>query len=207
MKPKDRYNDLLAQKVIGALEKRNIEGYYCKTKEEALKKALELIPEGSTVSNGGSVTLHEIGLIPALKNGKYNFLDPNDVQGAAAKNEVAYKGLGADYYLMSSNAITAEGEMVNADGYGNRTASLIFGPKHVIVIAGINKVEADLDSAVRRVKTYAASNIILKFRQEYSGLDELSRAAEGTVSHLVITSRSASKGRIKVILVGESLGY
>lgn len=207
MKLQEKYNALLAQKLIGEFEKRNIEGYYCLTKEEALKKVLELIPEGSTVSTGGSATLHEIGLHRALKNGGYDVLDPNDVQGAAAKDEIARKALGADYYLMSSNAISASGELVNADGYGNRAAALIFGPRYVIIVAGINKVEADLDAAVRRVKEYAAANIVLKFKQDLTSFDELSRAAEGTWSQLVITSRSAIKGRLKVVLVGETLGF
>lgn len=207
MKPKEKYNALLAQKVIAELEKRNIEGYYCDTKEEALKKTLEMIPEGSTVSNGGSATFHEIGLQAALKEGNYNFLDPNSVQGAAAKDGIARQALAADYFIMSSNAIAATGELVNADGYGNRVSALIFGPKQVIVIAGLNKVEPDLDSAVRRVKTYAAANIVLKFRQAYESFDELSRSAEEAVSYLVITSRAPIRGRIKVILVGEDLGF
>ena len=108
---------------------------------------------------------------------------------------------------MSSNAIAATGELVNADGYGNRVAALIFGPKNVIVIAGINKVEPSLDAAILRTKNYTASMIMLKFKQDYSSFDELSEAAEMAGSHLVITSKSAVKGRIKVILVGESLGF
>ena len=207
MKPKESYHALLAQKLIDELAKRNMEGYYCRTKEDALKKVLEMIPDGSIVSNGGSATLYEIGLHAALKTGSYKFLDPNDVQGAAAKDGIARQAFNADYYLMSTNAITAAGELVNADGYGNRVSALIFGPKHVVVVAGINKVEPDLDSAVRRVKEYAAANIILKFKQDYSSFDELARAAEGACSQLVITCMSAIKGRIKVILVGEELGF
>lgn len=207
MKPRDYYNDLLAQKLIEEFEKRNIEGYYCHTKEEALKKVLDMMPEGSTVSNGGSATFHEVGLDEALKNGPYHFLDPNGVQGAAAKDGVAHQALGSDYYIMSSNAITEAGELVNSDGYGNRVAALIFGPKHVIIIAGLNKVEPDLESAVRRVKTYAASNILLRFKQDYPSYDELIRTAEKSCSQLVITSMSAIKGRIKVVLVAENLGY
>ena len=97
--------------------------------------------------SGGSATLKEIGLPAALKNGGYNFLDPNEPQGSKAKDQVAHQALGADYYLMSSNAIAATGELVNIDGYGNRVAALIFGPKNVIVIAGMNKVAPDLDAA------------------------------------------------------------
>lgn len=108
--------------------------------EEALKKVLEMIPKESLVSCGGSATLREIGLWAAFKNGGYNFLDPDDAHGGPAKDQVARQALSADYYLMSSNAISATGEMVNTDGYGNRVASLIYGPKNVIVIAGINSI-------------------------------------------------------------------
>ncbi len=207
MKPKECYHALLTQKLLEELKKRNMEGFYCETKEDAVKKVLELIPKDSMVSCGGSATLHEIGLRAALKNGEYNFLDPDDAQGATAKDRVAHQALSADYYLMSSNAIAATGELVNIDGYGNRVASLIFGPKNVIVIAGVNKVEPNLDAAILRAKKYAAPITLLIFKKDYSTFDELSKAAEGACAQLVITGMSMTKGRIKVILVGESLGF
>lgn len=207
MKPKECYNALLAQKLIIELAKRNMEGFYCETKEDALKKILELIPKGSTVSCGGSATLHEMGLQASLKDKGYNFWDPDDAQGGLAKDKVAHQALGADYYLMSTNAISAAGELVNIDGYGNRVSALIFGPKNVVVVAGLNKVEPDLDSAILRAQKVAAPLTMLIFKQDYASLDELSLAAENACSQLVITSMSVTKGRIKVILVGESLGF
>jgi hypothetical protein len=207
MKPTECYNALLAQQLIGEFKKRNMEGFYCETKEAALKKVLAMIPKDSMVSCGGSATLHEIGLPVALKNGGYNFLDPNDGQGAMAKDKIAHQALSADYYLMSSNAISVTGELVNIDGYGNRVASLIFGPKNVIVIAGLNKIEPNLDAAILRAKSYAAPVTMLIFKQDYPSFGELSNAAEGACSQLVITSMSMTKGRIKVILVGECLGF
>ncbi len=207
MEPREVYNALLAQKLIEEFEKRNMEGFYCATKEEALKKVLELIPQGSLVSCGGSATLNEMGVQVALNQGGYNFLDPNAVQGGKAKQEVAHQALSADYYLMSSNAISAAGELVNLDGIGNRVAALAFGPKNVIVIAGLNKVAPNLDAAILRAKTYAAPLTLLIFKRDYASWDELSKAAEGAYSHLVVTGMSTTKGRIKVILVGESLGF
>lgn len=207
MKPKKCYNALLAQKLIEEFKKRDMEGFYCETKEEAINKVLEIIPKDSIVSCGGSATLHEIGLQAALKNEGYNFLDPDDAQGAKAKEKVARQALSSDYFLMSSNAIAATGELVNIDGYGNRVASLIFGPKNVIVIAGLNKVEPNLDAAILRAKNYAAPLTLMIFKQDYSSFDELSKAAEGGCSQLVITSKSMIKSRIKVILVGEGLGF
>lgn len=207
MEQKQIYNELLANKVIEEFEKRNIEGFYCETKEDALKKVLDLIPKGSIVSRGGSKTLDEIGLRDALNNNDYNFLDPKAVKGAGEMDKVAHQGLSSDYYLMSSNAITTTGELVNMDGYGNRVGSLIFGPKNVIIVAGMNKVEPNLDVAISRVKNYSRQMTLLLFKQDYPSFDELYKSAEMAGGQLVITSMSAVKGRIKVILVGESLGF
>lgn len=205
-KPKESYNALLAQKLIEEFEKCNIEGFYCKSKEEALKKVLEMIPKDSLVSWGGSLTLYEIGLKDALKNEGYNFIDPAEPQGSKEKEKAARQALLADYFLMSSNAIAATGELVNIDGIGNRVAALCFGPKNVIIVAGLNKVEPNLDAAVLRVKDYSAKMTVMLYKQDYSSYEELSEAAEGGCSQLVITNKSMFKGRIKVILVGESLG-
>ena len=207
MTEKQRYHTLLAQKLIGAFEKRGFEGYYCETKRDALKKALELMPKDAVVSCGGSATLYDIGLREALKNEKYNFLDPNSASGAAEMDQIARQALNADYYLMSANAMTEQGELVNADGYGNRVSALIYGPKSVIVIAGLNKVAPNVDAAIERAKTYAARMILLKFKKDYPDFDALDQAASGAVSQLVITGKSTVKGRIKVILVGEDVGF
>lgn len=207
MTPNKIYNALLAQKLITEFEKRNISGFYCESKEAATQLALDMIPKGSSVSWGGSLTLNELGLKAMLKEKGYNVLDPDDAPDIAAKERVAHEAQNADYFLMSSNAISATGELVNADGIGNRVSSLIFGPKNIIVIAGMNKVEPDLDSAIRRVKDFAAPRAVLTYMQGYSTFDELSQAAEAACSHLVITSRSVFRDRIKVILVEESLGY
>jgi len=207
LKPKECYYALLAQKVIENFEKRNIEGFYCKTKEEALKKVLEMIPKDSLVSWGGSLTLQEIGLKAALKNGGYNFIDPAEPQGAIEKEKAARQALSADVFLMSSNSIAVTGELVNMDGIGNRVAALCFGPKTVIIVAGLNKVAPNLDAAILRVKDYAAKMAVLAYKQDFPSYEVLSQAAEGGCSQLVITQKSMFKGRIKVILVGENLGF
>jgi len=201
------YNSLLAKKLIAGFEKRGFEGYYCETKKDALKKILEMIPENSLISYGGSATLHDIGIREAVNNKKYRVLDPNAVSGALEMDKIAHQALSADYFLMSTNAITEQGELVNADGYGNRVSALIFGPQNVIVVAGMNKLTPDLETAITRVKKYAARMILLKFKQDYLDFDTLDNASKCAVSQLVITSSSTVKGRIKVILVGESMGF
>lgn len=207
MKEQQCYNALLSRKLITEFEKRNLEGYYCETKEDALEKTLTLIPKDALVSFGGSATLYDMGLKEAMKNANYRLLDPNSVFGAGEMDNIAHQAVSADYYLMSSNAITEQGELVNADGYGNRVSALIFGPKNIVVIAGMNKVTPDLETAIARVKKYVARMILLKFKKDYSDFDALDNAAKGAVSQLVITSMSSVKGRIKVILVGESIGF
>jgi L-lactate utilization protein LutB len=207
LKPRELYDTLLAQKLIEEFKKHNMEGHYCLTKKEALKKALEIIPKDSVVSWGGSATLREIGLLTALKELGYKVLDPEEAQGGLAKEAVAHQALSADYYLTGCNAISATGELVNMDGIGNRVAALSFGPKNVIVVAGLNKVEPNLDAAILRAKTYAAPLIAAAFKQGFSSFDELAKAAEGAWSQLVVTRASVFKGRMKIILVGESLGF
>lgn len=206
MTPAECYNQLLAQKLIEEFNKRNMEGYFCKTKADALNKLIELIPEKSVVSYGGSLTLKEIGVREAFHKGDYHFLDPNAVTGAAEMDKIAHEALGADYYLMSTNAIAMTGELVNADGYGNRVGALIFGPKHVVVVAGMNKVMPTLEDAIRRVKTEAARKCLTLFKQDYSSFDELCQVAQASIGQLVITSMTTVKGRITVILVDEILG-
>lgn len=206
MTPAQKYNALLAQGLIDAFQMRNMEGFYCETKEEALAKVLEWIPENSTVSCGGSATLNEIGFREAMKVGNYVFLDPHAVQGMQEIEKVAHEAMHADYYLMSANAISLAGELVNVDGIGNRIGALAYGPKKIIVVAGLNKVEPTLDAAVHRVKTKASQLCLLAYNQKIESFEALTNAAEGLASHLMITSKSAMKDRIKILLVGESLG-
>ena len=133
-------NDLLAQKVIKGLESRNMQGYYAASKEEALKTALSLIPEGSSVTMGGAMSAHEIGLVDALKSGNYNFIDRDAAPDRRAAMLLAYD---ADFFLASTNAMTDDGILVNIDGNANRVSAICQGPKHVIFIVGMNKVCGD----------------------------------------------------------------
>ena len=201
------YNRLLAEKAIEEFKGRNIEGWYFEDRASALEKALSLIPEGGTVSCGGSETFQEVGLRDALKEGRYEFYDPLDGKGGAAMDAIARKALGADCYFTGANAISATGEIVNIDGYGNRTAAIIYGPKRVVVIAGMNKVSDSLESAIARARGIAAAKAVAIFKQDFKSYDELKAAAETAQSHIVITKRSALPGRIFLLLVGETLGF
>ncbi len=140
-------NELLAEKTIAGLKSRNMEGYYAASKEEALKKALELIPEGSSISMGGAMSVHEIGLSDALKEGNYNFIDRDAYED---KREAMLLAYDADFFLASANAMTDDGIIVNVDGNSNRVSAIAQGPKHVLFIVGMNKVCSDLDAAMKR---------------------------------------------------------
>lgn len=203
----DSYNRLLATEVLDKLEERNIGGTFVETREAALAAVLDMVPRDSLSSCGGSQTLREIGLREAMKARGYHFLDPDDGKTGAAKDEIAHRALGADCYLTSVNAIALTGELVNAEGDGNRVGAFIFGPKRVIVVVGVNKIVPTVDAAILRAKTYAAQRTVMLFKQDYGSLNELAQVAENARSHLVVTSRSATKGRISVVLVGERLGF
>ena len=149
-------NALLAQQMIKSLQSRNMEGYYAETKEEALQKALELIPEGSSISWGGSMSIQEIGLTKALHEGNYQVYDREDCKTPEEKRQIALKALDCDYFLASSNAITEDGIMVNIDGNANRIAAIAFGPRNVLMIIGMNKVVRTEADAMSRAKNIAA---------------------------------------------------
>lgn len=148
----EKRNQALASTVIKGLKSRNMTGHYADSKEEALKLALELIPEGSTIAMGGCTSAHEIGLINALENGNYHYLDREKMDA----REGLMAAYDADIFLSSANALTDDGILVNIDGNSNRVSCIAQGPKKVIFIVGINKVSSDLDAAMKRARNVAA---------------------------------------------------
>ncbi len=208
-------NEKLGQKVVEALQKRHFEAYFCKSKEDALKQALELIPHNHTISWGGSMSISEIGLTSALKSNNYNIIDRDSAKNPEEKKELTRNALFADTFLLSANAISEDGQLVNIDGTGNRIAALAFGPSNVIVIAGMNKVVKTLDDAVERARTIAApvnmqriaSMIERKTPCAINGSCANCTSEDSICSHIIITRLCSPKNRIKVILVGENLGY
>ena len=153
-------NDRLAEKIIAGLASRNMTGYYVHSKEEALSKALELIPEGSSVTKGGSMSVLEIGLEEALKNGNYNYCDRDAATDKRSAEIFAYT---ADVFLGSTNAITEDGVLVNIDGNSNRVSAYAYGPKKLVLIVGMNKVAADVDVAMKRARNEAATINVQRF--------------------------------------------
>lgn len=211
MSPKEIANQNLANTMIKNMAKRNLEGYYCATSAEAVEKALSLMPEGSSVTWGGSMTLTECGLMDALKTANYEIIDRDTAKTPEEARVMYSKQVMADYYLMSTNAITVNGELVNIDGRSNRVSCLCWGPQNVIIIAGMNKVTSDVESAVQRVRNFAAPPNCVRLNKNtpcaQTGKCGDCYSSESICSQILVTRRSSTPNRIKVILVGEELGY
>lgn len=204
-------NELLAQKVIKGLKGRNMAGFYAANKEEALKLALELIEEETTVGWGGSTTVEEIGLKEALINGNYQVINRDLAKDAKEKRTLELAVLGASSMVAGSNAITEDGELVNIDGNGNRVAGIIYGPEQVILIIGMNKVCKTLEDAISRAQNMAATTNTKRFAIQtpcnVTGSCAKCKTPETICCQYVVTRYSKIKDRIKVILVNENLGF
>lgn len=201
-------NELLAQTVIKGLKSRNMTGYYAASKEEAKQIALSLIPEGSSVTMGGGMSVHEIGLVNALKEGNYNFIDRDAYEDKRAAMLAAYD---ADVFLSSSNAITQDGILVNIDGNANRVSAIAQGPKKVVMIVGMNKVCDDWDSAMKRARNVAAPINTQRFGLNTpctkTGTCMDCKSPDTICCQFLITRFSRHAGRIHVILVNDNLGF
>ena len=201
-------NELLAQKLIKGLESRNMKAYYAASKEEALKIALELIPAGSSVTMGGAMSAHEIGLVEAVKNGDYRFIDRDAYTDKRAAMLEAYD---ADWFLVGANAITDDGILVNIDGNSNRVSAIAQGPKHVLCIVGRNKICPDLDSAMKRARNVAAPVNAQRFGLSTpcakTGKCMDCKSPDTICCQFLITRYSRHEGRIVVIVVNDDLGF
>ncbi len=200
-----------AQSIIKNLEKRNMEGYYYPTCEEATNAILSWIPDGASVTWGGSESIKECGLLDALKNGNYEVLDRSNARTNEEQRAYLQKAVGADYFFMSSNAVTLDGQLVNIDGNGNRVACLINGPKYVVLVVGMNKIVSDVESAVPRIRNIASPPNGVRLHTntpcEITGKCGDCHAPGCMCSQIVITRHNRHTGRIKVVFVGEELGY
>lgn len=207
----EKRNALLAKTVVANLEKRHFEAYYCPTTAEALQKALELIPEGSSVGWGGSVTIREMGLTKAIHEKNYTVIDRDLAKSPEETVELQKKCLTADYFITSTNAMSEDGILVNVDGTGNRLAAICFGPKNVIVVCGMNKIAQNLEAAISRARFTAApinaGRFDIKTPCNVSGKCHNCVSVDSICSEILITRTSRPANRVKVILVGEELGF
>ena len=211
MDVREMRNEVLANRVVKNLESRNMEAYFVKTKEEALKKALELIPEGSSISWGGTASAKEIGLLDAVHEGNYEVYDREEAQTPELKNEIAHKALDCDFFIGSTNALAENGVMVNIDGNANRVAAFAFGPKNVLLIVGMNKVVKSEEDAMSRARNEAAPINAQRFGLDTpcskNGMCYDCKSPDCICCQILITRYSRAAKRIKVILVDENLGF
>ena len=205
---------LQAESIIKNFKKRGIAGVFCKSSPEAVEAVCRMIPAGSLVGLGGSETILESGLVDALRRMDIRLLDRyKDGANKEEVNEMRRQGMAADVYICSSNAVSADGKLVNMDGTGNRVAALIFGSKKVIVMAGMNKIAPSLEAAIARVRNIAAPANSLRVNVETpcskTGFcqDPHCHPPQRICCQLVVTEACMTPGRICVVLVNEELGY
>lgn len=204
-------NKLLSERIIKGLESRNMEGYYAENKEEALAKALEWIPEGSSISWGGSMSVSEIGLKKAVCEGDYIVYNRDTAEGPEDKRKMELAAYDCDYFLTSANAITEDGIMVNIDGMANRVSAIAAGPRNILMIVGMNKVVKDVDDAMSRARNEAAPINAQRFGLDTpcakTGACFDCKFPDTICCQILITRFSKKPKRIRVILVNEELGF
>ena len=211
------------EKTMENLRRNRILPFYAETKEDVLPIVHTLLKEGDTVSNGGSVTLKQTGVIDELKSGKYNYLDRSREGITPEEVQQVYRDIySADVYFASSNAITESGCLYNVDGNSNRVSAIVFGPKSVVLVCGYNKIVKDIDEAIKRVKTCAAPpNTVrlscdtycakegkcVSLNKDNPELCDGCRSESRICCNYVVSAYQRHADRIKVIIVGEELGY
>jgi L-lactate utilization protein LutB len=202
--------ELRAQTVIKQFAKRNIEAFYCENKDDTVKLMLSFIEEGKSISWGGSNTITELGIKDILENGNYVLVDRDKFTGEE-RNTKMREAFFSDYYLTSSNAVTQDGLLVNIDGNGNRVAAISFGPKQVIVVVGINKLVPTVEHAVDRIRNFATPPNAIRLDYDTpcskSGVCSDCLVKDCICGQILVTRYNRNAGRIKVIIVGETLGF
>ena len=204
---------MLAEKLVGNLKQRHYEAFFCPTAQEAVEKITGMIPEGSSVTWGGSMTIRDMGLTKALHNKDgLDIWDRDLAPSREEAQEIYRRAFYADYYLSSVNAMSEDGEIVNIDGNGNRVAAITFGPKRVILVVGINKVAQNLDAAISRARSLAAPVNMMRFADlntpcKNDGMCHDCKSPDSICNYIQIMRNSHPVGRHIVVIVGEELGY
>ena len=211
MTPLELRNERLAHKMIKNLERRHFEAYYCKTSAEAVEQAISLIPEGSSISWGGSMSIRDTGLTRRLKEGNYQVFDRDDVTTEEDKIATYRKAFECDFYLASANAISEDGIIVSIDGNGNRVAAITWGPKRVIFLVGMNKVAQNVEAALARARSTAspinAARFDIQTPCQIDGVCHNCNSPQSICNYVHFLRNSHPAKRHIVILVGEELGY
>lgn len=201
-----------AQTVIKKLERHNIEGHWAPTSADAVALVRSWMADGDSVTWGGSETFKESGMKAALDEaGCYRMLDRTTATTADAQRAMWCDRTSADWFFMSANALTVGGELVNIDGNSDRLSLLLHGPEHVVVLVGMNKLVADVDAGFKRIRTTTcplnAARLHTNTPCEVAGVCSECHSERCMCCQMVVTRHSRHAGRIKVVLIGENLGY
>lgn len=211
MTPKQLAFRTAAESIIQNLVKRNMEGFFFENSNACVDAILNLMEEGSSISWGGSQSVKECGLMDAIQGKNYTLIDRTTARSPEESRELFAKAVMADYYLMSTNAITMDGELINIDGNGNRVACLIHGPKTVILVVGMNKLVSNVADGYHRVRDIASPANTIRLNRNtpcfHTGRCGDCLSPDCICNQIVITRRSGHPGRIKVFFVAEELGY
>ena len=208
--PRKEYYEKRGQLLVKNLKQRHFDAWYCADKEEALEKAMELLPEGASIGWGGAMSAVQIGLMDQVRAGNFRAIDRDATNTPEERKAAMKQCLLADVFITGANAISMDGQMVNIDGVGNRVAAIVYGPETVLVIAGMNKVVDTLEDAKRRARTIAAPMNKQRFAAQTPCMVTGSCGdclSPGCICNQILVTRNCNPaGRIKVILVGEDLG-
>lgn len=211
MTPKQLAFQTAVEGIIKKLSLRNMEGYFFEESASCVKAITDMMEDGSTISWGGSESIKECGLMEAVKSGSYQLIDRFSAKTPEEGRELFAKAVLSDYYLMSSNAITYDGKLINIDGNGNRVACLIHGPKNIIIVAGMNKLVPDVESGYARVRNTASPANAKRLNRNtpcfHNGRCGDCLSDDCMCNQIVVTRRSGIPGRIKIFFVAEELGY
>ena len=212
----------IINRTMDKLRRNNMAAFYAETAAEVVPILHRLIKPGETVTHGGSETLKQCGVIDMLNSGSYNYLDRSKAQTPEEVEKIYRDAYFADTYLGSANAVTEGGLLYNVDGNSNRVSAYLYGPKQVILICGWNKIVKDLDEATYRVKAFASpqntkrlgcdtycakAGECLSIGRDATYMCDGCRMEGRICCNYVISARQRQKDRIKVIFVGEELGY
>lgn len=200
-----------AKTIINHLERHGMEGYFCETSADAVELVRKLVPAGASIAWGGTATFEETGVKAMLEAGDYRMLDRSLAKTPEEQRKIYQQHFASDCFFMSANAITRKGELVNIDGNSNRLACLLFGPREVYVLVGMNKVVEDVDAGIKRIHTMAcppnAARLHTNTPCERTGMCGSCHEDNCMCCNIVVTRHSRYAGRIKVILIAENLGF
>ena len=209
--PRQMYYEKRGKQLVKNLKSRNFDAYYCEKASDALQKALEIIQEGSSVGWGGTMSAVQIGLLEAIRKGNYHAIDRDATATPEDRKQAEKEAMFADYFILGANAMSLDGEMVSIDGHGNRVAPIVYGPKKVVVIVGMNKVRNTLEDAIVRARTVAAPMNMQRFMQNtpcaVTGVCADCKSPECICNQILITRNCRPAKRICYIVVGEELGF